>query len=200
MSSLDPVSVFSLLACKGAFASFLVVGLLSGQVAHAERADRSQPLHFAADSARVEEGQKLNILSGNVDITKGSMGIRADRVEIRQNSDGTQSATATGGQGGRSHFKQKRDGVDELIEGEAEKIFYDGRDETVHFTGRAVMRRIVAGAASDEVAGQTIRYDNKTSVYQVMGGGLLGGTSSGRVRGVIAPRNGASAAEQTGVR
>lgn len=188
---------------RGLVASLLVASLVSGQAAWAEKADRTQPLHFAADSARVEEGQRLNVLTGNVDITKGTMAIRADRVEVRQNNDGTQSATATGGQGGRSYFKQKRDGVDELIEGEAEKIFYDGRDDTVHFTGRAVMRRLVAGAASDEVNGQAIRYDNKTGVYQVMGGGPLGGTSSGRVKGVISPRGaatGASAESQQGGR
>lgn len=169
-------------------ASLLAAALMSGSAAWAEKADRTQPLHFAADNARVEEGQRLNILTGNVDITKGTMAIRADRVEIRQTQDGAQSATATGGQGGRSYFKQKRDGVEELIEGEAEKIFYDGRDDTVHFTGRAVMRRIVAGVASDEVNGQAIRYDNKTGVYQVMGGSPVGGASSGRVRGVISPR------------
>ncbi|WP_286744983.1 lipopolysaccharide transport periplasmic protein LptA [Aquabacterium sp. UBA2148] len=175
-------------------ASLVVAGVVSAPVAQAEKADRTQPLHFAADSARVEEGQRLNVLTGNVDITKGTMAIRADRVEIRQTPDGAQSATATGGQGGRSYFKQKRDGVEELIEGEAEKIFYDGRDDTVHFTGRAVMRRIVAGVASDEVNGQAIRYDNKTGVYQVMGGGPLGGASTGRVRGVISPRGGANGA------
>jgi len=187
---------------RGLAASLLAVGLACGPAAWADKADRTQPLHFAADNARVEEGQRLNILTGNVDITKGTMAIRADRVEIRQNPDGTQSATAAGGQGGRSYFKQKREGVDELIEGEAEKIFYDGRDDTVHFTGRAVMRRIVAGAAADEVTGQAIRYDNKTAVYQVMGGGPVGGTTTGRVRGVIAPRGGATGAgaEQAGGR
>ncbi len=179
---------------RGLAASLLAVGVVSAPVAWAEKADRAQPLHFAADSARVEEGQRLNVLTGNVDITKGTMAIRADRVEIRQTPDGTQSATATGGQGGRSYFKQKRDGVEELIEGESEKIFYDGRDDTVHFTGRAVMRRIVGGVASDEVNGQAIRYDNKTGVYQVMGGSPVGGTSSGRVRGVISPRGAAAGA------
>lgn len=179
---------------RGLAASLLVAGLVPGSVAWAEKADRTQPLHFAADNARVEEGQRLNVLTGNVDITKGTMAIRADRVEIRQTPDGAQSATATGGQGGRSYFKQKRDGVEELIEGESEKIFYDGRDDTVHFTGRAVMRRIVGGVASDEVNGQAIRYDNKTGVYQVMGGSPTGGTSSGRVRGVISPRGGAAPA------
>lgn len=187
-----PAAAFARPLVRGLTASLLVCGLVSAPAAWAEKADRTQPLHFAADSARVEEGQRLNVLTGNVDITKGTMAIRADRVEIRQNPDGTQSATATGGQGGRSYFKQKRDGVEELIEGESEKIFYDGRDDTVHFTGRAVMRRIVAGVASDEVNGQAIRYDNKTGVYQVMGGGPLGGTSSGRVRGVISPRGGAA--------
>lgn len=197
-----PVTAFARPLARGLAASLLAATMVSGPAAWAEKADRTQPLHFAADNARVEEGQRLNVLTGNVDITKGTMAIRADRVEIRQNPDGTQSATATGGQGGRSYFKQKRDGVDELIEGEAEKIFYDGRDDTVHFTGRAVMRRIVGGAASDEVNGQAIRYDNKTGVYQVMGGSPVGGTSSGRVRGVISPRGGAAPApaEQPGGR
>lgn len=197
-----PVTALTRPLARGCAASLLAAGLMAAPVAWAEKADRAQPLHFAADNARVEEGQRLNVLTGNVDITKGTMAIRADRVEIRQNADGTQSATATGGQGGRSYFKQKRDGVDELIEGEAEKIFYDGRDDTVHFTGRAVMRRIVAGAASDEVNGQAIRYDNKTGVYQVMGGSPAGGTSSGRVRGVISPRGGTTPApaEQPGGR
>ncbi len=197
-----PVTALARPLARGLAASLLAAAMVSGPAAWAEKADRTQPLHFAADNARVEEGQRLNVLTGNVDITKGTMAIRADRVEIRQNPDGTQSATATGGQGGRSYFKQKRDGVDELIEGEAEKIFYDGRDDTVHFTGRAVMRRIVGGAASDEVNGQAIRYDNKTGVYQVMGGSPVGGTSSGRVRGVISPRGGAAPAptEQPGGR
>lgn len=197
-----PATALARPLARGLAASLLAATMVSGPVAWAEKADRTQPLHFAADNARVEEGQRLNVLTGNVDITKGTMAIRADRVEIRQNPDGTQSATATGGQGGRSYFKQKRDGVDELIEGEAEKIFYDGRDDTVHFTGRTVMRRIVGGAASDEVNGQAIRYDNKTGVYQVMGGSPVGGTSSGRVRGVISPRGGAAPApaEQPGGR
>nr|WP_315199525.1 lipopolysaccharide transport periplasmic protein LptA [uncultured Aquabacterium sp.] len=178
-----PALARALSLCVGAMALSL------SSLAWADKADRSQPLVFAADAARVDEAQRLNVLTGNVDITKGTMAIRADRVEVRQGADGTQTATATGGQGGRSYFKQKREGVDELIEGEAEKIVYEGRDDTVHFTGRAVMRRIVAGVAADEVNGQAIRYDNKTAVYQVLGGGVLGGTTTGRVRGVITPRN-----------
>ena len=154
----------------------------------AEKVDRNHPLNFAADSARVDEGQRLNILSGNVEITKGTMVVNADRVEVRQNPDGTQTATALGGQGGRSYFRQKREGVDEFIEGEAEKIVYDGKDDTVRFFGRSVMRRVKATKLTDEVSGQSIVYDNKTSVFQVVGNSGNTTSTKGRVRGVITPR------------
>lgn len=156
----------------------------------AEKADRSQPLNFAADSARVDDAQRLNILSGNVEITKGTMTVHADRVEVRQNADGTQTATALGGPGGRAYFKQKREGVDESIEGEAEKVVYEGRDDTVRFTGRAVMRRLKGVTLTDEVTGQAILYDNKTSVFQVVGSAGNTTSTKGRVRGVITPRGG----------
>jgi len=170
----------------------LLCGLLAAlwaAPAWSDRADRSQPLNFAADSARVDDAQRLNILTGNVEITKGTMTVLADRVEVRQNADGTQTATATGGQGGRSYFKQKREGLDESIEGEAEKVVYEGKDDTVRFTGRAVMRRIRGGTLTDEVTGQVIIYDNKTSVFQVVGNAGGATTTKGRVRGVITPRS-----------
>ena len=115
------------------------------------------------------------------------MVVRADRVEVRQNPDGSQTATAIGGPGGRAFFRQKRDGVDEAIEGEAERIVYDGRTEVVRFTSRALMRRLQGNTVSDQVSGPVIVYDNKTSVFQVVGSGASGG-ATGRVRGVITPR------------
>lgn len=161
--------------------------------ARADRSDRLQPLNFAADSAKVDDNQHLNILSGNVEITKGTIVLRAARVEVRQGGSGTQVAVATGGAGGRAFFRQRREGLDEFIEGEAERIEYDGRAELVRFSGRAVMRRLNGGTVADEVVGQGIIYDNKTEVFQVVGGqgaATQGGSSGGgRVRGVIAPRN-----------
>ena len=165
----------------------LAFGALWSAPAGAEKADRFQPLNFAADAARVEDNQRLNILSGNVEITKGTMVVRADRVEVRQNADGSQTATAIGGPGGRAFFRQKRDGVDEAIEGEAERIVYDGRTEIIRFTSRAIMRRLQGNTVNDQVSGPVIIYDNKTSVFQVQGGGSSSG-ATGRVRGVITPR------------
>lgn len=185
-----PLRSLALLACA----------LLAGAgVAWAESADRYKPLNFAADSARVDEARKVNVLTGNVEITKGSMVFRAARVEVRQNADGTQGATATGSVGSRAYFRQKRDGVDEFIEGEGETVEYNGRADTVRFTGRAVMRRLQGARVTDEVVGQAILYDNKTEVFQVLGGASgssAGGAGGGRVRGVITPRSSGPAATQ----
>ncbi|RZI85471.1 MAG: lipopolysaccharide transport periplasmic protein LptA [Rubrivivax sp.] len=171
-------------------AAMLVVSGLAlwPAAAHAEKSDRDQPLNFSADSARVDDAQRLNILSGNVEITKGTMVFRAARVEVRQNPDGSQTAHARGANGGRAYFRQKREGLDEFIEGEGERIEYEGAADTVRFSGRAIMRRLRGTTLVDEVVGQTILYDNRTEVFQVVGG-ASSGTPSGRVRGVISPRS-----------
>lgn len=187
----------SSIAFRYACRALVLAGALGTSLAHADRSDRFQPLNFAADSARVDDNQGLNILSGNVEITKGSIVLRSARVEVQQQNDGTQSAVATGGQNGRAYFRQRREGLDEVMEGEAERIVYDGKADVVRFTGRAVMRRLDGARVADEVVGPVIIYDNKTEVFQVVGNGAsgAGGAASspaGRVRGVIAPRKDAS--------
>ena len=159
----------------------------------AASADRNQPLNFAADTAKVDEAKQLNILSGNVEITKGTILIKADRVEVRQSREGFQSAVATGWPDRRATFRQKREGSDELIEGEAERLEYDSRSDTVKLVNQAVMRRLRGGAVVDEVSGQTISYDNSSEVFQVLGGSTAA-EPGGRVRGVLTPRGSAGAA------
>lgn len=167
--------------------SLLAVALLCAP-AWAERGDRNRPLAFAADSARVDEVRQLNVLSGNVEITKGSILIRADRVEIRQTSEGYQSAVATGAPNKRAYFRQKRQGSDEYLEGEAERLEYDSRSDTVRLVNQAVMRRFRGSTLADEVAGNTITFDNTTEVFQVLGG-ASSAAPAGRVRGVLTPRD-----------
>lgn len=175
-----------------AMCGLALAGPLATGTAAAERGDRYQPLTFAADAARVDEARQLNILSGNVEITKGTIVIRADRVEVRQSSDGHQAAVATGGAGKRSFFRQKRQGSDEYIEGEAERLEYDTRSDTLQLVNRAVMRRYRGETLADEVAGNTITYDNRSEVFQVLGG-PDSAAPAGRVRGVLTPRETAPA-------
>jgi len=137
-----------------------------------------------------DEAKQLNILQGNVEISKGSIVIRADRVEVQQNPQGTQSAVATGWPNRRAYFRQRREGTDEYIEGEAERLEYDGTRDVVRLVNQAVLRRFRGNALADEVAGNTVTYDNTTEVYQVLGG-PSSAAPAGRVRGVLTPREGA---------
>jgi len=170
-----------------------LLGVLFATAAHAEKADRFKPINFVADNARSDDAQQVNVLTGNVDITKGTMILRATRVEVRQNADGTQHAVATGSGGGRAYFRQKREGFDEFIEGESERIEYDGQTDVVRFIGRAEMRRLRGAVVSDEVSGQTIVYNNAVDVFQVVGGSGSA-APGGRVRGMLSPRAKAGAA------
>lgn len=156
--------------------------------AGAEKADRMAPLNFSADTARVDDQKKVHVLRGNVEINKGTIVIRSAQVEVRQDKEGHQTAIATGGPR-RAYFKQKREGLDEFIEGEAERLEYDSRADTVKLVNQAVMRRLRGSAVVDEVAGSTIVYDNGSEVFQVQGGSApAAGTASGRVRGTLSPR------------
>jgi len=182
-----------ILLMRSGFPSFLILAVsLWGAVGHAwaERADRAQPLVFAADAARVDEARRLNILSGNVEITKGSMVVRADKVEVRQNSSGSQSAVATGGAGGRAYFRQKREGVNEFIEGEAQTIEYDGKADTVRFVQKAQLRRYRGATLADQVTGAVIVYDNTRDLFTVDGAPRQGNApgTGGRVRAMLSPK------------
>lgn len=185
--------------------AWALIALLLCPIARAEKADQFKPLNFVADSARSDDAQQVNVLTGNVDVTKGTMILRAARVEVRQNKDGTQFAVATGGDGGRAYFRQKREGFDEFIEGQSERIEYDGQADTVRFIGRAVMRRLRGATVTDEVAGQTIVYNNTTDRFQVVGG-PSSAAPGGRVRGMLSPRaapaadDGASKPATTGIK
>lgn len=161
--------------------------------AAAERADRTKPLQYEADGGRADDKQGLVELKGNVVVSKGTLEIRADRIELRNGKQG-QSATATGNAAAPARFRQKREGVDEYMEGRAQRIEYDVRNETVRFSQQAVLRRMRGGVVTDEISGQTIVYDNIAESFEVLGGtppaaAAASAPAGGRVKGVLAPRD-----------
>jgi lipopolysaccharide export system protein LptA len=176
--------------------ALLLAALLSlaASVSVAERADRFKPLTVESDQpGRIDLANNVVTFTGNVVVTKGTMVIRAARIEVRESPDGFHNAVATGAAGRPATFRQKRDGVDETIEGEAARLEYDGRADTIRFVGEASVRRLRAGVAADELAGQSITYDNTGEVFSVAGGAPTPANPGGRVRAVLTPRNAASA-------
>ena len=144
-----------------AIAAVLAFGTLLAAPAHAEKADRNKPIHLEADRATVDDAKQIMTLTGNVVVTQGTTVLRGDRVEVRQDKDGFKNGTVWGN---LAYFKQKRDGVDEIIEGWSERIEYDSRAEKVQMFNRAMLKR-----GPDEVRGNYISYDIATEFFQVQG-------------------------------
>lgn len=154
--------------------------------AHAERADRNQPLHAEANSLRYDDVRQTSVFTGNVVITKGTILIRGDRVDVRQDAQGNQFGVVSGKPGS---FRQKREGLDEHIEGLAERIDYDSMSETVTFTGAAVLRRYKGTQLNDETVGGVIIYNSGNDTFSVEGGAgnRTANNPSGRVRAMLTP-------------
>lgn len=166
--------------------------------AWAEKADRFKPLNVEADQpGRIDLLKQYVEFNGNVVVTKGTMAIRASRIEVRESPDGYHSAIAFGSPNKPATFRQKRDGVDEYIEGEAERLEYDGRTDTIRFVNNAAVRRTRGGGTADEITGNLVTYDGVTEVFSVSGGAAATPANpGGRVRAVLAPREGSAAAAE----
>jgi lipopolysaccharide export system protein LptA len=167
------------------------LGLAAGWAgpAGAEKADRTKPWVVEADRDGVLDLQRqVLVYSGNVVITQGTMVLRAERVEMRELPDGYRAASALGAAGKPASWRQRRDGVDETVEGTAERIEFDGRADTLRFIGNGAVRRLRNGAVADEITGAQIVWDNIAEVFKVEGGGTSTTNPGGRVRAVLSPR------------
>lgn len=175
----------------------LAAALAAGGVlpAAAEKADRDKPMNIEADALRYDDLNQSSVFTGNVVITKGSTLIRGGQVNVSQDAQGYQKAIATAAPGKLAYYRKKRDGVDEFIEGEGERIEYDGQTDQVKFINRAVVRRYKGATLADETTGALITYNNNTDVFSVDGGAQNSSAAnpSGRVRTMLSPRSAASA-------
>lgn len=181
------------LACR------LLLAVAAGAVlpAQAEKADRFKPLNVEADQpGKIDLLAQFVVFNGNVVVTKGTMIIRAVRIEVRETPDGYHTAIAFGAPGKPATFRQKRDKVDEYIDGEAERLEYDGRADTIRFVNRAVVRRLRGSVVADEISGNLVTYDSVSEVFNVTGGAITPSNPTGRVRAVLTPREGTAAAAE----
>ncbi|MGQ9725200.1 MAG: lipopolysaccharide transport periplasmic protein LptA, partial [Tepidimonas sp.] len=175
------------LRLPAALLAIVLAGLTAA--AHAERADRNAPMHVEADALRYDEARQTSVFTGRVVITKGTIRIRGQRVEVRQNEQGQQFGIALGDASQRAFYRQKRDGLDEYIEGEADRIEYDGQADRVTFRGAAELRRYRGTVLNDRASGAVIVYDNRNETFTVDGdrGRPTADNPSGRVRALLTP-------------
>ena len=149
----------------------------------AASADRDKPVNLEADRVTIDDVRQLAVFEGNVVLTQGTLQIRGNRMEVRQDKDGFKQGTTWGNP---ASFRQKREGYDEYIEGWAERIVYDGRVEVMEMFNRAQLKR-----GQDEVRGNYISYDARSEFFQVTGGPKTATPNGGggRVRAIIQPKS-----------
>lgn len=163
----------------------LALCLVATFPAFAERADRDKPMLLEANRVSIDDAKKVQILEGDVVITKGTMLLKADRIIITEDAYGFQKGTAFSGKSGLARFRQKREGKDEYIDGEAERIEYNTRSEVAELFHRAWVQ-----SGDDQVRGDYIWYDSISEKYLVTAGETRDPKAPPpRVRAVIQPKN-----------
>jgi len=171
-------------AClRGGFVLLAALSLVAP--AHAEKADRDKPVNFSSDDAGgVNYETRTGSLKGNVVITQGTMTVRADRIDFKQNPDNSLSATVYGNP---LSFRQKKDGSDEYYEAYAQKAVYDGQKELLELFDRALLKQ-----GNDEIRSNYISYNTSTGAFKAEGRPDQAGPATGpgaRVRGTFQPRS-----------
>jgi len=170
---------------------FGILLLAAAGAAFGEAADRDKPIQVEAQKGSYNDLKQTGVFSGDVVVTKGTIRVTGERVELRKDPEGYEHAVVSGAPGELASFRQRRDaarpGVEEYIEGLAERIEYDGKAETVKLITRAQLIRLENDQKRDELRGNLITYDSRTAEYRVDGDTTPG--AEGRVRAIIAPRS-----------
>ena len=172
------------------FLSAMMMGLSGLSLpAWAEKADRDKPMHIEANSMRHDDNKQLTQFTGQVVATKGTLVLRADRMEVQQDSQGKQVARLWAAPNERVFFRQKREGLDEFTEGESETLTYDNQADVVTLVKRAEVRMLRGNVVADQIQGQTIVFNNTTEVIQVDGRTQDSANARDqRVRATLTPR------------
>ena len=165
--------------------STAILLMLFATTAWAEKADKQKPVNVEADKMQYDDIKQINIFTGNVRLTKGSIVITGDRVVVKQDPEGFQQGTAIGNP---ATFRQKREGVDQYVEGCGLQLEYDGKTEIVKFTDKAQLKRFEGERLTDEVYGTSIVYESLSEFFTVDGRTGAKREIPGRVKVIIQPK------------
>jgi lipopolysaccharide export system protein LptA len=134
---------------------------LGAPAALAEKADREKEIVVGADHATGDDANKVSTFEGSVVITQGTMRMTASRVTVKEDADRHKIYVATGAP---VTFRQKRDNVDEWVEGFAERAEFDDRKDELRLFNRA---RVTSN--QNQLTGDFISYDMRREVAEVAG-------------------------------
>jgi lipopolysaccharide export system protein LptA len=140
----------------------LCLAWLLPTAAHALKSDRDQPAVIDADAVDIDFKTGLRVYYGNVKLRQGTLRLDADKLEVRFKDGELETAIAVGEP---AEFRQRPDGKDEDVVGNAQFIHLDEVNNIITLTREAVLTQ-----GQDSVAGKTIVYNMATDKMQVRSG------------------------------
>jgi lipopolysaccharide export system protein LptA len=148
--------------------SCLTLLTLTFQPVLAEKADSQQNLYIFSESQSYDGNKKITTYTGKVHMTKGTLVINADRLEVVQDENGGKIGTLFSNPGKLVTYRQKRDGGPDLwAEGEADKVVYDDSLELIKLFNKAKLVLLDGKKRTHESSGIYISYDSRTDFMQV---------------------------------
>lgn len=161
--------------------AMLLAAALAALPAAAERADREKEIVIGADRLTADDANKVSTFDGSVIVTQGTMRITAARVTVKEDAARHKYYVANGSP---VSFRQKRDNVDEWVEGFAERAEFDDRADVLKLFGRARVK-----SNQSELTGEFISYDMRRELAEVTGSAPGKGVpaNTGRVKVIILP-------------
>jgi lipopolysaccharide export system protein LptA len=129
--------------------------------ARAEKADREKEVVVGADYGTLNDADKTLLYEGNVVITQGTMRLTANKVTVKEDDKGHKFYVAYGAP---VTFREKRDRVEEYVEGYALRAEFDDLNDVLKLYDKARVK-----SSSNEVTGNYIQYDMNTEVANVLG-------------------------------
>ena len=147
----------------------------------AERADREKEIVVGADRLLADDANRTSTFDGNVVVTQGTMRITASKVTVKEDAQRHKYYVANGAP---VTFRQKRDKVDEWVEGFAERAEFDDRNDVLKLFNHAKVK-----SNQNEITGDFISYDMNKELAEVSGAapGTAPPPNTGRVKVIILP-------------
>ncbi|HXF79019.1 MAG TPA: lipopolysaccharide transport periplasmic protein LptA [Usitatibacter sp.] len=129
--------------------------------AHAERADREKEIVVGADHLTADDAKRTSVFDGNVVVTQGTMRMTANKVTVQEDANRHKFYVAYGEP---VTFRQKRDNVDEYVEGYALRAEFDDLNDVVKLFDKARVK-----SNQNELTGNYIQYDMRRELAEVQG-------------------------------
>ncbi|HET9653702.1 MAG TPA: lipopolysaccharide transport periplasmic protein LptA, partial [Usitatibacter sp.] len=142
------------------FLPFLLAAALAWPAA-AEKADREKEIVIGADRLTADDANRTSTFDGNVVVTQGTMRMTAARVLVKEDAQRHKFYVATGSP---VTFRQKRDNVDEWVEGFAQRAEFDDLNDVLKLYSNARVK-----SNQNEITGEFISYDMRRELAEVSG-------------------------------